>query len=112
MSDSVVVYLPLNTYVSVRGFTDAAFLQQVTVQQEDGTKTVMTGSGEHEAPMQNGVFGIQTPGSSTNPAGYMVTVTVESQTGCLIPIRLFVSSNREILSTSPAFELKHIFADC
>lgn len=79
MSDSVNVYLPLNTYVSVRGFTNAAFLQQATVIQEDGTQTVMSGSGEHNAPMENGDFSIQTPDSSSSPAGYKVTITIESQ---------------------------------
>ena len=68
MPDSVDVYLPLNTYVTVRGFTDAAFLQQATLVQENGTTTVLTGSGEHESPMSNSPFAIQTPGSSTSPA--------------------------------------------
>ncbi|MCG8370345.1 MAG: fucose-binding lectin II [Proteobacteria bacterium] len=81
MSDSVTVYLPLNTYVSVSGFTNAAFPQQATVVQEDGSQTVMSGSGEHNTPMKNGAFSIQTPASSSSPAGYKVTVTIESQQG-------------------------------
>lgn len=81
MADNVVIYLPLNTYVNVQGFTNAAFPQQVTIVEESGTSHIMTGSGEHDTPMQNGVFAIQTPASSSNPMGYAVTVTIESQSG-------------------------------
>ncbi len=81
MADNVVLYLPLNTYVNVRGFTNASFFQQATVLEENGTSHVMTGSGEHDTPMQNGTFAIQTPASSSNPMGYAVTVTIESQSG-------------------------------
>lgn len=81
MPASTNIYLPLNTYVSVRAFTNAAFLQQVTILQEDGTQTVLTGSGEHDTPMPNGDFAIQTPGSSTNPMGYKITVSVQSDHG-------------------------------
>lgn len=79
MADNVVIYLPLSTYINVLGFTNASFLQQVTIVEENGTSHTMTGSGEHNTPMQNGSFGIQTPATSSNPMGYTVTVTIESQ---------------------------------
>ena len=75
------IYLPLNTYAMVRCVTNAAFRQQITITPETGSPTVVTGSGEHDAPVPNGTFAIQTPGSSTNPLGYKVTVAVQSDNG-------------------------------
>ena len=89
MTDIANVYLPLNTYVNVRAFTNAAFLQQVTIAQESGDKTVLTGSGEHDTPMPDDAFAIQTPGSSNDPAGYLVSVAVDSrQSGSWQPSRV------------------------
>lgn len=79
MPGSAVVYLPLSTWVDVRAFTNASFSQKVTILQENGTQTVLTGSGEHDTPMPGGNFGITTPATSASSMGYRVTVTVQSQ---------------------------------
>lgn len=76
--DTVSLYLPLNTWVHVQAFTNAAFLQQVTITYEDGSSVVLTGSGEHDAPMPNGDFGFTTPSSSRSPLGWRTTVQVQS----------------------------------
>jgi hypothetical protein len=72
------IYLPLNTFVSVQCFTNARFQQRVTITPETGNARVLTGSGEHNAPMPNGNFSITTPGASVNPLGYKVKISVES----------------------------------
>lgn len=81
MTNSIKVYLPLNTWISVRGFTNAAFLQQACIVNENSNTHVMTGSGEHDAPMQNGVYAFTTPDTSKNPAGYEVTVSIQTEQG-------------------------------
>jgi len=81
MPDTVTVYLPLNTWVHIQAYTNALFDQQVTITQENGTVTVLTGSGEHDAPMPNGNFGITTPNQSSSQLGYRVTVQVQSSQG-------------------------------
>ena len=79
MSDNVSIYLPLNTYINVRGFTNAAFMQQVTIIDENNNTHVMTGSGEHDAPMQNGSYAFTTPSTAKSPMGFQLSVTVLSQ---------------------------------
>ncbi len=79
MPNTATIYLPLNTYVSVLSFTNAYFSQRVTITPEVGNQTVLTGSGEHNAPMPNGNFGLTTPGTSINPLGFKMTITVEAQ---------------------------------
>ncbi|WP_461481220.1 fucose-binding lectin II [Porticoccus sp.] len=81
MSDSVAIYLPLNSYISVRGFTNAAFPQSVAIVDENGGSHEMSGSGEQDTPMQNGSYGFTTPSTAKNPGGFQVTVTVQSQQG-------------------------------
>lgn len=82
MTNPVTVYLPLNTYVSVRAFTNAGFQQKVTITPENGPAIVLTGNGEHDTPLPNGNFPIQTPGTSSNPSlGFAVTIGVESNNG-------------------------------
>lgn len=78
MPDTISIYLPVNTYVSVRSFTNAAYIQKVTITQENGTTTVVQGNGEHDTPIPNGNFSIQTPPTSQSPLGYRVTVQVQS----------------------------------
>jgi len=78
MPNIATVYLPLNTYVSVASFTNAGFNQRVTITPETGSATVLVGSGEHNTPMPNGAFAINTPGQSISPLGYKITVGVES----------------------------------
>jgi len=78
MPDTVTIYLPLSTWVHVQAYTNAAFNQQVTITQEDGTVTVLTGSGEQDAPIPNGNFAITTPGHSSSQLGYRVTVQILS----------------------------------
>ena len=80
MSDQVTVYLPLNTQVYVQAFANASLNQQVTITQESGTSTTLTGSGNN-APMTNSPFTIATPGQSESPLGYRVTVVIESANG-------------------------------
>jgi len=76
MPNTATIYLPLNTYVSVACFTNAAFLQQVTITPETGNAVVLTGSGEHNAPMPNGNFSLTTPSSSQDPKlGYRMVVS-------------------------------------
>jgi hypothetical protein len=79
MPNTATIYLPLNTYVSVLCFTNAGFNQRVTITPEVGTPTVLVGSGEHNAPMPNGNFGITTPGTSISPLGFKMTVAVDAQ---------------------------------
>lgn len=81
MRGSVVLYLPLNTYINVRGFTNAAFEQQVTIIDERGDSHVMSGTGEHDAPMQNGQYAFTTPTTSKLPAGFQLTVSVSTYQG-------------------------------
>lgn len=78
MPDTSVIYVPPSTWVNVRAFTNAGFNQRVTLTQEDGTVTTLTGSGEHDTPMPNGNFHINTPSSTASPLGYRITVKVES----------------------------------
>ncbi len=90
MADTGKIYLPLNTYVNVYGFTNAAFEQRITITEENGTIHTMTGQGEYNAPMQGGNFAIQTPGSSSDPSlGYQLSIQIESlQGGNWIPSKL------------------------
>lgn len=78
MPNVATIYLPLNTFVSVQCFTNARFQQRITIAPETGSATVLTGSGEHNAPMVGGNFSITTPGASVSPLGYKVTVSMES----------------------------------
>ncbi|WP_431113331.1 fucose-binding lectin II [Variovorax paradoxus] len=78
MPNTATVYLPLNTFVSVACYTNASFQQQVTITPETGSPTVLTGSGEHNAPMPGGTFSLTTPSSSQSPYGYRMTVSVQS----------------------------------
>lgn len=78
MPNIATVYLPLNTFVSVAAFTNAGFNQRVTITPETGSPTVLVGSGEHNKPMPNGNYSINTPASSSSPLGYKITVAVES----------------------------------
>ena len=77
---STTLYLPFSTWVNVRCVTNAAFLQRATIVEQNGTQHVATGSGEHDAPMANGTFAIQTPSSGSSPNGYSVTVSVDTST--------------------------------
>lgn len=79
MPDTATIYLPLNTYVSTACFTNAAFEQQVTITPETGSPWVLTGSGEHNAPMPNGNFSLTTPSSARGPLGYRMVITVQSK---------------------------------
>ena len=79
MASSATVYLPLSTTVYVQVTTNAAFTQKVTITPEGRSPIVYEGSGEGEHPIGNTT--IQTPGSSSNPRGYPVTVEVESDNG-------------------------------
>jgi len=81
MSQTSTIYLPLNTYVSVKCFANAAFIQKVTITEENGTVHTAQGSGEHDTPLTDGTFGIQTPATSSSPAGYRITVAVQNQQG-------------------------------
>ena len=81
MSNPISIYLPLNTYINVKGFTDSAFMQQVTIVDETGASHTMQGNGEHETPMQNGSYAFTTPSTSKDPAGFQLTITVQSQQG-------------------------------
>jgi hypothetical protein len=75
---STTVYLPFSTWVNVRCVTNAAFQQRATLVEQNGTQHQATGSGEHDAPMQNGTFVIQTPSSGSSPNGYTVAVSVDT----------------------------------
>lgn len=77
--DSTQVILPFSTSVSVQAFTNAAFGQQITITPESGAPTVFTGSGEGQTPI--GTTGIKTPSSGSNPSGFVVNVTVDSNSG-------------------------------
>lgn len=89
MAESVSLYLPLQTYVNVRSFTNAAFTQRVTLVEEDGTRHQYEGSGEHDTPMPGGSFAIRTPASAKSPRGYQVTINVDSdQSGTWRPSSL------------------------
>jgi len=79
MPNTATVYLPLNTFVSVACYTNAAFLQQVTITPETGSAKVLTGSGEHNTPMPNGTYSLTTPSNSQSPLGYRMVVSVQSQ---------------------------------
>lgn len=81
MPSTLSIYLPLNTYVSVRSFTNAGFLQRVTMLEENGTQHQYQGSGEHDTPMAGGAFAIQTPGTSKSPMGYQVSVNIDAYNG-------------------------------
>ena len=81
MADSQTIYVPFSTYVSVRSFTNAAFMQRATVVEENGTRHQYEGNGEHDTPMPGGSFGIQTPASGSSPNGYQITITVKNYQG-------------------------------
>lgn len=72
------VYLPFSTWINVRCVTNAAFQQQASIVEENGTTHTASGIGEHDAPMSNGTFVIQTPSSGKSPNGYGVTVSVQT----------------------------------
>lgn len=78
MPDTINVYVPISSYISVRSFTNAGFTQRVTLTEENGTTHQYEGSGEHDTPMQGGNFGFTSPSSSQSPLGYRITVKVES----------------------------------
>lgn len=78
MPNTQIIFVPFSTYVSVRSFTNAGFNQRVTLVEENGTRHQYQGSGEHDTPMPGGSFAIQTPSSGQSPAGYKLTVTVDS----------------------------------
>lgn len=77
--NSQTVYLPLSASVYVYVYTNAAFSQQVTLTPEGGAPIVFTGSGEGMTPI--GTTTIATPGSSSNPRGFAVTVAVATYQG-------------------------------
>ncbi|HEX5493976.1 MAG TPA: fucose-binding lectin II [Mycobacteriales bacterium] len=77
--DSTVVYLPFNTTVMIRAFTNASFQQRVTLAPEQGNPIVFTGIGENDTPIGN--TSMRTPAQGTNPRGYQVTVTIETNPG-------------------------------
>jgi hypothetical protein len=79
MPNTATVYLPLSTFVSVACLTNASFSQRVTITPETGSPTVLTGSGEHNAPMPGGSFSLTTPATSQSPLGYRMVVSVQSQ---------------------------------
>jgi Fucose-binding lectin II (PA-IIL) len=79
LPNTATIYLPLNTFVSVACFTNASFDQRVTITPETGNPSVLTGRGEHNAPMPGGSFSLTTSGTSRSPNGYRVVVSVESQ---------------------------------
>jgi len=81
MTDPISIFLPLNTYINVMGFTNAVYLQQVTITDELGNMHAMQGSGEHNQPMENGTYAFTTPASSKSPAGFQITVLVQNQEG-------------------------------
>ena len=82
MANPAVIYLPLDTYTSVRCFANASFDQKVTITEENGTTHIAQGSGEHDTPLADGDFAIQTPGNSNNPQqGYKITVAVQNNQG-------------------------------
>jgi len=73
------VYLPLSSAVYLYVYTNAAFTQQVTITPSDASPIVYQGSGEGMTLIGQRV--IQTPASSSNPRGYPVTVSVQTQQG-------------------------------
>lgn len=81
MPNTATVYLPVSTWVHIRAVTNAAFTQRVTIAFEDGSRQVLVGAGEHDAPMPKGDFSITTPPKATSPLGYRIVVTVETQVG-------------------------------
>ncbi len=89
MEGTVNVYLPLNTYVSIYGFTNAGYSQQVTLTEESGSTHVLTGQGEHNTPMNPPTLAIQTPPTSNNPGmGYQITVKIEHFVGSWQPSKV------------------------
>lgn len=73
MSDSATIYLPFSTDVVVKGFSNAAFMQRITVTPETGDPIVFVGSGEQNTQIGRANF--------TTPAGsgdFTVVVAVEN----------------------------------
>jgi hypothetical protein len=75
-SNTTPVYLPHETWVNIHAFTNAAFEQHVIIEPEVGATINFTGSGEHDNPI--GQTGLQTPQTSEQPAGFRMSVSVES----------------------------------
>jgi hypothetical protein len=78
MPNTATIYIPTNTYVSVRAFTNASFTQQVTITPETGAATTLTGHGEQDTPMPNGTYGFTTPSQSQSNLGYKIVVAVNT----------------------------------
>jgi hypothetical protein len=81
MPDTVTVYVPVSTWISVQAYTNAYLTQRITITAEDGTTTVLTGSGERNAPMAGGNYGFTSPATSKSPLGWAMVVKVESSDG-------------------------------
>lgn len=75
---SVTILLPYSTAVVVQSFTNAAYMQRVTIQPQGGQPIVFTGTGYYDTPI--GQQTINTPAGSGS--GYPVVVNVDhSQDG-------------------------------
>lgn len=64
-----LTFLP-NTFVTARCFTNASYLQRITITPDTGDPRVFKGSGEHDTPI--GSYSFTTP-----VAGLKVTVTID-----------------------------------
>jgi hypothetical protein len=69
VSNIVTVYLPPATDIVVKGFTNAANLQRITVTPPTGSPSVFQGSGEGNTPIGRTHF--------TTPSGDEAQITVE-----------------------------------
>jgi hypothetical protein len=74
MPNSATLYLPLSTDVVVKGFTNAAYTQRITVTPASGSPMVFTGSGENNTLIGRGHF---TTPSSWPSGDFTVTVTID-----------------------------------
>src|SRR6185437_7463101 len=75
MPNSVTLYAPLSTDIVVKGFTNAAYLQRITVKVEGGVLYVITGAGEGNNFIGSAHF--TTPASGGDDNQITITVTLE-----------------------------------
>jgi hypothetical protein len=69
---STTIYLPSSTDVVVKGFTNAADIQRITVKPSNGSSSVFQGTGEQNTPI--GSVHFTTPASGEQAS---VTITIE-----------------------------------
>lgn len=79
--DKAIIYLPLDTDISVRCYTNAVRMQHVTIFFENGEICSMEGMGSSDDTLDLGSFTFHTASRSQDRRGYRAVVKIESDAG-------------------------------